>query len=153
MAEEKNIEISQTQWNEMQEKLRMLEEVADKSRLLNYQLKQAPTKKPITVKISVFQDKYIVGWKTLKFELGRNPATGRAIWGGEQAEYEVDLVDKEGEYTKEVLTGYNAFSDARYEKRIECPVVSKKETASGEMLFEVSLPGGKSVEMQDKFIN
>ena len=150
---EKNIEVSQKEWAAVQEKLRMLEEVADKGRILNYQTKNSPIKKAITVKLSEYNGKYIIGWRTLKFELGRTPLTGNAIWGGETAEYEITLIDKEGNETKETISGYSAFSDAKYDKRVECVVMSKKETANGDLIFEVALPGGKTIEMESRYIN
>ena len=153
MEEPKLISIPQAEWDKMQEQLKMLTEVADKGRILSYQTKNANNKKPVTVKVSIYDDKYIIGWKTLKFELGRNPQTGKAIWGGETAEYEVKLMDKEGAESTEILRGYSAFSDAKYDNRIECAILSKKETAEGELLFEVALPNNKTVLLESKFLN
>ena len=151
--ESNKVEVSKKEWEAVQEKLRMLEEVADKGRILNYQTKNAPTKQPITVKISEYNDKYIVGWRTKKFELGRSPTTGRTIWGGETAEYEVKFVDKEGNETTEVINGYSAFSDARYDKRVDCAVLAKKETNEGKFLYDVALPGGKVITIDLDFVN
>ena len=147
------MEITQENWEALQNKLKMLEDVADKGRILNYQTQQSKDKKPITVKMSVFNDKYIIGWKTLKFELGRNPLTGRAIWGGETAEYEINLMDKEGNESTEVISGYSAFSDAKYNERVECAVIAKKENMNGQLTYEVALPNGKTIELESWAIN
>lgn len=152
-TKEEDIKISQKDWKVLQEKLKMLEEVADKGRIFDYQSKNAPTKHPLSVKVSVYNDKYIIGWRTLKFELGRNPQTGRTTFAGETAEYEIKLLDNEGVESTEKISGYNAFSDARYDKRVECPVLSKKESANGELFYEVSLPNGKSYDFNGRFIN
>lgn len=149
----KNIEITPEQWNALQNKLKMLESVADKGRMFDYESKQKQDKKPISVKISIFDDKYIVGWRTLKFELGRNPATGRETFAGETALYEITLLDKEGNKTTQEVTGYSGFSSARYDKRVDCPVLSKKETMEGESLYEVQLPDGQKVELESRFLN
>src|SRR5882724_4590766 len=68
----KMVQISQDAWNQVQEKLKMLTEVADKGRVFNYENAQ-PQKKAMMVKLSLFNGGLIVGWRTLKDELIKHP--------------------------------------------------------------------------------
>ena len=113
---------------ENQAKLKMLYEVADKGRIFNYENKTTE-KKPLKVKLSFFQDGIIVGWRTVKDELIKHPTTGLIV--GETQEYELLILDKEDKIKKIRLQGYPAFSNARYDERIECEVISRKEDFIG----------------------
>lgn len=149
------IEIKKSEWDKVQEQLKMLVEVADKGRVFNYQSSQK-TKNPIKVKLSVFRDSIIVGWRTVKDELVKHPTTGKTV--GERQEYELMLLgkDSEGSYTvasKATLEGYNAFSDARYDTRIEAEVVGKREDFEGSVDFDIMLPDGKMIKLNSRFVN
>ena len=130
--------------------IKMLEEVADKGRVFNYQSQRAE-KKPIKVKLSVYDEKIITGWRTIKDTLIKHPQTGRTT--GEEQQYEILLLDKKGETSKKVIDGYLAFSDARYTERIEAEVVSKKEDYSGNLSYELKLPDGRNLSLDARFIN
>ena len=81
-------------------KLEMLEAVADKGRVFNYQNKRA-TKKPMTIKLSVYEDKYMIGWRNAKDVIKYHPMTGAPV--GEEQQMEILLLDKEGKTTKEMI--------------------------------------------------
>ena len=71
---------------ENQAKLKMLTEVADKGRVFSYESNIKADKKPFKIKLSVFQNGIIVGWRTVKDELVKHPTTGLTV--GEHQEYE-----------------------------------------------------------------
>lgn len=135
---------------ENQEKLKMLYDVADKGRVLNYE-GQRVGKKPMRVKLSVFQEGIITGWRTVKDILIKHPTTGLTV--GEEQQFEVILLKQDGSTEKVEINGYPAFSDARYTERIEVAVVGKKEDYSGNIEFEVELPDGRKVLMNSRFVN
>src|SRR5262245_28566996 len=114
VKQEKKIEITETQWNQLQEDLRRLNAVADKGRIQNYESAQATVKKPLEVKLSEYDGAIIVGWRTVTDISVFHETTGKQI--GEVQEYEI-LLDRNGLIEKRSLRGYPAFSEARYGKR------------------------------------
>jgi len=149
---EGTIQISKAEWDKMQEQIKMLTAVADKGRMFNYESQQASlNKKPMKVNLSVYNDKYIIGWKTNKDQLVYHPTTGATV--GEQQEYEITLISKDGVISTALINSYKLFSDARYDKRVECEVIGKTENYNGEIEFEVLLPDGQKVKLSSRFIN
>lgn len=133
------------------EQIKMLTEVADRGRMLNYQAKKDPTKKPMKVSLSIHEDKIVIGWRTIKDILKYNPLTGNI--SGEVQEYEILLLDKEGKISKGTVNGYLRFSDIRYSERIEVEVVGKKEDYDGKIEYEVLLPDERQIIIDARFIN
>ena len=135
---------------EQQKRLKMLYAVADKGRVFNYENSQA-TKKPVKVKLSVIDGKYIVGWRTVRDELILDPRTGRTV--GESQEYEILLYDSEGNVSKKSVSGYLNFSNIRYNERVECEVVGKKENYDGKLEFDLLLPDNRKLTLDSRFVN
>src|SRR3990167_6861838 len=136
---------------ENQAKLKMLTEVADKGRVFSYESNIKADKKPFKIKLSVFQNGIIVGWRTVKDELVKHPTTGLTV--GEHQEYELLILDHEGKTQKTSVSSYPAFSNARYTQRIEADVISKKEDYSGNVSYDVQLPDGRQISIDARFIN
>ena len=80
-----------------------------------------------------------------------HPTTGRTV--GENQEYEVLVLDKEGKTNKYTVNGYPQFSEARYAERIEAEVSGKKEDFDGKMTFTLSLPDGRTIDLDSRFVN
>jgi hypothetical protein len=135
---------------ENQKKLEVLYAVADKGRLFNHE-SGSKEKKPVKVKLSVYDDKYVVGWRTVKDELIHDPRTGRTV--GEAQQYDLLLLGRDGLTTTQSVSGYLNFSNARYNERVECEVLSRQESQDGRLTFNVSLPDGRMLELDSKFIN
>ena len=135
---------------ENQKKLEMLYEVADKGRVFNYESQRAE-KKPLRVKLSIYNGKTIIGWRTLKDELIKHPTTGLTV--GEVQEYELWLLNPDGSEERTIVHGYPAFSDARYKERIECEVIGKEEDYQGNIEFDVQLPDGRKISLNSRFVN
>lgn len=150
-SKEDFVKISKKDWQDVQNQLKMLYNVADKGRIFNYENQQQKDKKPTKVKLSVYDGQIITGWRTLKDELIKDSRTGATI--GEIQEYELSLLNEEGKTTYAILDGYIAFSNARYDKRIEVEVVGKKEDWDGTLTFNVSLPNGNIISLDSKFVN
>lgn len=135
---------------EIAELRNLVRETADKGRLYNYESSRAE-KKPFRVKLSRFGGGIIVGWRTVKDELVKHPTTGKTV--GEVQEYEVIIADDNGDLRKQTISGYPAFSDARYTERIEADVIGKKEDFKGEVTLDVKLPTGKVIQLDSRFVN
>jgi hypothetical protein len=150
LPEEETVTISKTKMDEIEAKLKMLYDVADKGRVYNYENQRAE-KKPFKVKLSKFADGIIVGWRTIKDELVKHPTTGLTV--GENQEYELKVLDSEGNTKLVNVPSYPAFSNARYNERIEVEVLGKKEDYEGKITFDVSLPDNKIVSIDARFIN
>jgi len=144
------IQIDRKQWDDVQAKLKMLYEVADKGRVYNYESARTD-KKPLKVKLSVYNGSIITGWRTIKDELIKHSTTGKTV--GEVQEYEVLLLDKNDKVTKAILNGYSAFTDARYTERIDTEVVGKKEDYEGRITFDILLPDGRTIQLGSQFVN
>lgn len=144
------IEALEAKDQENQKQLKMLTEVADKGRVMNYESKTAE-KKPFKVKLSVYKDGIIVGWRVVKDELVKHPTTGLTV--GEVQEFELLILGKDGETTKATINGYPAFSDARYTSRIDAEVVSKSTDFQDNVSFDVKLPDGKIIKLDARFVN
>lgn len=146
----KQIEELKSRDAETQKKLEMLYAVADKGRLFNYE-NQKKEKAPLRVKLSKWNGGTIVGWRTVKDEIVLDPRTGSI--SGEFQQYEVLLLGPDGKTTTHTITGYENFSNARYNERIECEVVSRREDFDGKITFELSLPNGEQISLGSQFIN
>ena len=146
------IEISKDQWDEVQARLKMLYEVADKGRIYNYESQTASgQKKPFKVKLSKFRDGYITGWRTVRDEAVYNQTTGKQM--GEIQEYQILVLKEDGTINTVTLNGYSAFSEARYTERVECEVKGKKEDWEGKTVFDVVLPDGRVIPLDSRFVN
>lgn len=131
--------------------IEMLREVADKGRVFSWEAKQAKSGKPQKVKLTVIDGNVVVGWRTIKDELIKDPRTGRT--SGEVQQYEFLLLSKDGSTSSKVVDGYEAFSNYRYDQRIECDVLSKSEGYDGNIEFELGLPDGRKLKLNSRFIN
>lgn len=146
----KMVQISEDAWNQVQEKLKMLTEVADKGRVFNYESNQ-PQKKAMKVKLAVFNGGLIVGWRTLKDELIKHPTSGLTV--GEKQEYELKILNPDSTESIVIVDGYKQFSDYRYNERVDCNVVGKKEDWQGNFKYEIVLPDGRKYEIDSRFVN
>lgn len=133
-------------------KIAMLEDVADKGRVLNYQSKNNPGKKEMRANISIVgNNSYLVGWRTMKDELIKHPTSGLTI--GESQEFELMILKEDDTLEKITVNGYPAFSNTRYDKRVEVEVISKEEDFDGNVKFKVKLPDGRIIGMRAEFLN
>ena len=144
------VEVSKDALDKLIAKVEMLEAVADKGRVFNYKNKRA-TKKPMTIKLSVYEDKYLIGWRNAKDIIKYHPMTGVPV--GEEQQMEIILLDKEGKTTKEMINSYTRFSDIKYEERVDCEVLSKSEDFDGNWNYEVKLPSGQTIKLASQFVN
>ncbi len=144
------IQISKKDWNDVQETLKMLKEVADKGRVYNYESSQ-PGEKSMQVNVSVYDDKYVIGWETKKDVLIKHPSTGLTV--GEEQIYDITLLDKDNAQSTITINGYVAFSNLRYDKRVACNVIGKREGRNGKYAFEVILPDGREILLNSEFVN
>lgn len=135
---------------ENQAKLKMLYEVADKGRIFNYESSRIEGKLS-KVKLSSYQEGVIIGWRVIKDELIKHPTTGLTV--GEVQEYELLVLKEDGETIKYIVNGYPAFSNARYNERIEADIIGKKEDWEGKITFELKLPGGRLISLDSRFVN
>lgn len=135
---------------ENQKQLKMLYSVADKGRVFNYE-NSTKEKKPFQIRLSVFDGKIIIGWRNAKDILVKHPQTGATV--GEEQQMEVILLDKEGNKTTHTFNGYSAFSNAKYDNRIDCEVVSKAEDYEGRLTYNVVLPDGRNINLGAQFVN
>lgn len=133
-----------------QKELKMLRDVADKGRILNYESKTAG-KRSITVHLSTYDGKIVVGWRTLKDILIKNPTTGLTV--GEEQEYELLLLNRDESVEKMTVKGYPRFSEIRYTERIEARVVGRKEDEQGNFIFNIQLPDDRVIDLDPRFIN
>lgn len=147
---EETVTINKSQLDAITEKLKMLEAVADKGRVFNYENANT-TKKPFKIKLSAYQGGLIIGWRTIRDQLIKNPTTGLTF--GEEQEYEVKVLRSDNEVMLLNIKSYPAFTDARYNERVECEVIGKKEDYSGNITYEVQLPDGRRIELDARFLN
>jgi len=147
---EETIQIKKEEWENVQEQLKMLYEVADKGRVFNYENTRAKSK-PFKIKLGRFQNGIVIGWRTAKDQLIKHPTTGKTI--GEKQEFELELLMPNNDRKKVLIDGYSTFSDARYNERIEVEVVNRKEDWKGNTKYEVKLPDGRSIEIDSRFAN
>lgn len=146
---QETITVTKAEWEDVQARLRMLYDVADKGRILNYESRTAE-KKPLNIKLSRYKGGVIVGWRTITDHAVFHPTTGKQV--GEKQEYEL-LVDVEGVVDKHIVHSYPNFTDARYSDRIECQVTGKSEDYEGKLTYSVKLPSNRIIQLASQFIN
>lgn len=144
------VQISKEEWNQMQETIKMLAAVADKGRVQHYE-QQRQGKRILKAKLSVIDGKYIVGWRVEKDISIFHPTTGKQI--GEEQVIELNLLDKDTKIEKKTINGYKQFSDIRYNERVECDIVSKKENWDETWTYDLKLPDGRVVSLDSRFVN
>ena len=133
---------------------KMLTEVADKGRLMDYEMKQtANEKKPFKVKLPIYGGGYIVDHQSL------TPIESQLIYGqlhsnpiGERQEYKVTILMPDNSLTTHNFATYGQFGSARYEKREEVVVIGRREIG-GKLSYIVALPDGRETEVPDYAIN
>ena len=146
------IKISKDEWNKVQEQLAMLQDVADKGRVFNYESRKAALgKKSKRIKLSVFDGKFVIGWATLKDNLIKSPSTGLVV--SEEQQYEVVLLGPDDSISKVKIDSYSRFTDIRYTERVEVDVVSQSEDYDGKITFNVKLPDGREIKLGSQFLN
>jgi len=151
-AEDGSVNISKQEWEKVQEQLKMLESVADKGRVFNYENQKAATGKKVKkIKLSVWNGKFVIGWATIKDILVKHPTTGMTV--GEEQQYELLLLAPDGTISKLKVDGYVRFSDIRYTERAECTIIGQSEDYDGKITFDVQLPDGRVIKLSDRFIN
>lgn len=148
--EDDRVQALQEKLEKQAEQIKMLTDIADKGRMFNYESKKA-SKKPTKIKLSVYDEKILIGWRTMKDRLIKNPTTGLTV--GEEQEYEVMLLDKEDKVSKAIINGYVQFSALRYDDQIDVNVVGTKEDYEGKISFDVILPDGRQIELASQFVN
>ena len=147
---EETVTITKAKMDEIEVKLKMLYDVADKGRVFNYENSKSE-KKPLKIRLSVFAGGIIVGWRTLKDELVKHPTTGMTV--GENQEYELLVLDLEGNHQKITVSSYPAFSNARYNERVEAEIISKSEGYDGNITYDVVLADGRIIKIDSRFVN
>lgn len=146
------IKIRRDEWNKVQEQLAMLQDVADKGRVFNYESRKAALgKKSKKIKLSVLDGKFVIGWATLKDKLIKSPMTGLVV--SEEQQYEVLLLAPDDSISKAKIDSYSRFTDVRYTERVEVDVVGQSEDYEGKISFDVKLPDGRIIKLSDRFIN
>jgi len=133
-----------------QKELEMLRAVADKGRVYNYESKGAE-KKAQTVKLAVHDGRILVGWRTIKDVLVKNPTTGRVV--GEEQEYELLLLDKEDKIEKMKINSYPRFTEIMFTDQLNARVIGRKEDEQGNFTFTLALPDGREIDLDQRFIN
>ena len=132
------------------EELKLLYSVADKGKLMHVESKKGG-KRPMKVSLSLYEDSIIIGWRIAKDILIKNPTTGLTV--GEEQEIEILLLDKESKVRKEMIKGYPRFSEIRYLERIEAEVTGRKEDWEGKVSFNLLLPDGRQIDIDERFVN
>lgn len=138
------ITISKSDLDKIYEKLDMLQKVADKSRLDNWE-KEHKELGPAKYRVSTIDGKIIVGWRTIKDEVYRDPVSN--IMRVTQA-YEFILEDG----STYPVNGYNNFASLHYANQLEGKEMSKTIDANGTIL-KLELDNGKVIEIDSKFVN
>lgn len=131
-------------------KLDMLEYAADKGRVFNYKNRQV-SDRLMTVKLSIHDDKYVVAWRNAYDIIKYHPMTGLPT--GEEQQIEIILLDKDGKTAKEMINSYQAFSDIKYAKRVDCQIMSKKQDFKGNWTYDIKLPDGRIISLDQAFLN
>ena len=145
------VSIPKAEWEQVQKTLEMLTSVADKGRVYNYESQQKTDKKPKKVKLSKYDGGVIIAWETKKDELVKHPVTGATV--GENQQIEVKILMPSGDIVSKDLNSYVQFSNARYDERIECEVIGTSESYTGQIKWTLSLPDGRNLQIDPRYVN
>ena len=148
---EETVQISKTEWENVQKTLEMLRGVADKGRVYSYESQQKTDKKIKRVKLSKHDGGLIIAWETQKDELVKHPVTGATI--GENQQIEVKILTPDGEIRSKDFNSYVSFSNARYDDRVECDVIGTSEDYNGKITWTLALPDGRNVTIDPRYVN
>lgn len=146
-----NIEVPKSDWdnlmktvNELKSQNEMLIAVADKRQIGSYMAKGQ--KKGVSIiHLREFEDKIVLGWRTVKDYVGKNPLTG--VWTEDQ---ETELVFEDGT-TKVVF-----MKEFEMKKKfIKCKAVGKQvDETNGEIAYKlIREDTGKEYLVASTFVN
>lgn len=154
LTKEKKITITQTEFNKLLDTIEKLSKgqetlfnVADKSRLARHQAMSGDALIR-TAKISIWDGKYILGWKLMKNVSEIMPGTGR--WVEDQSTMlvfedgetlEIPLIDFYRKITKE--------SGEIVNQTDQLDEVTKKKVT----VFTIELKTGKQINIDNRFVN
>jgi len=147
---DETVSISKTELDAIREQLKMLTEISDKGRLFNYESSHK-RETSMKVNVSVISGKYLIGWEPKKDILIKHPTTGLTV--GEEQQYELTLLAPDDSQLKVIMNSYSEFSNARYNERVLCNVIGKREARDGKYAFEVQLPDGREILLNSEFVN
>lgn len=148
--DKKRIEELERANQEMMKKIEILYAVADKGRVFNYENRNQE-KKQKEFKLSTQDGKIMIGWRTAKDEEIFDPRTSTKV--GETQIMEILWLDKEGNKSTETVNGYGNFTKIKYANRIVCREVKWSEDFAGNIVYDVSLPDGRIISLDSRFVN
>jgi hypothetical protein len=123
-----------------EEDIKMLKEVADKSRMFNYEAKHADYSLK-TAKISIYNGRPVMAWRTVKDEVYQD-SQGR--WHESQ---KMEIITEDN--TRKELD-YIDF--VREVKKVDAIIMSRFVTPEGKAMMRVDYQG-KQVDLDESFVN
>lgn len=134
------------EFRKITDRLTRLETAANVARLHSFD--QANVKLgPSRIRISRYEGKIIIAWKSIRNESWRNPDTGRLQ---SIQNYRIFLEDGR---TFDVAN-YQDFSDIRYYDQIECESIGKQKGEGGRIIFKLRRRDtGKEFYIDSSFVN
>lgn len=149
-GEGETVVVDRSELNKLLGRLDRLESTADKGRLGKYDARFFK-RGPNLFTLSVFEDRIITGWRTLKNNSYKDPRSGAIV---EDQQYEILFHNN----TKEQVQGYLAFSDMRYNETVQAEEVSRETTEDGTTLkLKIVDPNSKFFEeellLDIRFVN
>lgn len=122
----------------------MLKTIADKSRLAWFE-EGKKVKGPSVYRLSTFDGKVIVGWRTIKDVVEKNPLTGIRI---EDQQYEIILEDD----TVQKIQGFNKFAEIQYGNQIKAQEL-EKVVKGDKVTLKLKAENGKTYLIDSVFVN
>jgi hypothetical protein len=133
--------------------IEMLKFTADKGRIQQWEEKNIGKLIKI-IKLSVLEDRIILGWKMIKNDVFLNKSTG-VLHEDQQVRVYFER-DAEGEYDEENEENYrdlDYLNFIRQPKKIEAEVIEEGKNREGQVYFTVQLPDGKKLKISELFVN
>jgi len=140
----KTVEEGEKERQQLKTDIEMLKTIADKSRLSWYE-EGKKTIGPAVYKLSTFDGKVIVGWRTVKDVVEKHPLTGVRM---EDQQYEIILEDG----TKQLIKGYNKFADTQYGNQIRAQEI-EKTIKEGKVTLKLKAENGREYLIDSVFVN
>ena len=122
----------------------MLKTIADKNRLAWYE-EGKKVIGPAVYKLSTFDGKVIVGWRTIKDVVEKDPLTGKRL---EDQQYEIILEDD----TVQKIQGYNKFAEVQYGAQIKAKEI-EKVVKGDKVTLKLKAENGKEYLVDSVFVN
>lgn len=142
-AKPETVAVPKSTWEAIVKKIEMLEQVADKARVMNFLQKNPLTPNARIAKVTKINGKIVKAWASEKNEVYKDMS---GHWHEDQF---VSVVFEDNSSAKMSLTEFYRMTT----EKVDAEIVSKFSTPEGDEMIRLRLPDNREIDLDIKFVN